>query len=730
LLRTAAVAALLAWATAPAARAQTGPPAKADILFVVDTTGSMSGAIRAVQTDIADVMTRIGGGEIGDVAYGLAEVKDYPQASVGDPTDRPFRVLQAITGDTGALQSATGKLVASGGGDGPESYEAAVAKADAGEGVGWREGARRMLVLVADNVPHDDDLDEGIPEDDRTMPSPFNTKASPEGYDWQATLDAAREHGLPVLMVFFHGAGDYLTYWAHWAGRTAGSATDGNIGDLEDTIVSLVEDEADDTLPPCGSPGDVRDEAGACGPPQAPPTAAPAPVAAPSPVATPVPKPLKYNCKRTRTGSVRCTPPCRRSRAKASRAKRADCSVLVALGDSVTAGHNRDKPSDKATACQDRKYGYPQKVMDRFAKRKDLKEEYGDADYENFAISGYGTGQVLHGNNEGAEKGTTAAVDGCGVAHPDHLAKPPIELAREALKAHPRGKNVVVVSAGINNTNWVQLLAGVALDILPMTKLAPPDSVVVNEFIAAKCEELIERGSPGWAGKWNAYAGYDGAAKAPQMAADIKQIVKRLRAVDKDVIIVWVGYYNMANTGLTGPAGDFKLTLTEGVAVPKFEVDVAVPTGEIKWVPFEGHIPFSKKKVTWKEPRVVTEKQKVKFGGYDFLKVQTPVLNKRDEAMLPKPCWNAVDVRINRLHETITNALRPDPGTHTYFISPNRQDALFSNQEMLQPIFPAEVIADKRAEPKRLDRPPGWPHPNEKGAGAIADLIIGLEDKD
>ena len=316
LLRTVAVAALLTWAGTPSAQAQTGPPAKADILFVVDTTGSMGGAISAVQTDIADVMTRIDGGAIGDVAYGLAEVKDYPQAPFGGPADKPFNVLQGVTADRGAVQTATGKLVASGGGDGPESYEAAVAKADAGAGVGWREGARRMLVLVADNVPHDTDLNEGIPEDERTQPSPFDTHASPEGYDWQATLDAAREHGLPVLMVFFHGAGDYLPYWAYWAGRTAGSATDGNISDLEDTIVSLVEDEADDAQPPCGTAGDVRDVAGSCG--AAAGRAADSRAPAPAPSATPVPaKPLKYNCKRTRTGSVRCTPPCRRARAKA-----------------------------------------------------------------------------------------------------------------------------------------------------------------------------------------------------------------------------------------------------------------------------------------------------------------------------------------------------------------------------------------------------------------------------
>ena len=179
------------------------------------------------------------------------------------------------------------------------------------------------------------------------------------------------------------------------------------------------------------------------------------------------------------------------------------------------------------------------------------------------------------------------------------------------------------------------------------------------------------------------------------MQADIKEIVKQLRAVDKDVIIVWVGYYNMAATGMTGPAGDFKLTLTEGVAVPKFELDVAVPTGEVKWVDVEGRGVFTKRKYKWKEPRLITDTQKVKFGGYNLLKVETPVLIEKDEALLPKQCWNAVNVRINRLHEAITKALEPDD-KRTFFISPNRQGALFSNHELLQPIFPAEVMATRR----------------------------------
>ena len=152
------------------------------------------------------------------------------------------------------------------------------------------------------------------------------------------------------------------------------------------------------------------------------------------------------------------------------------------------------------------------------------------------------------------------------------------------------------------------------------------------------------------------------------MQADIKEIVKRLRAIDKDVIIVWIGYYNMADTGTTGPAGDFKLTLTEGVAVPKFELDVVVPT-EIKWVPVEGRGVFSKRKYTWKEPRVITETQKLKFGGYNVLKVETPVLIKKDEALLPKQCGHSVNVRINQLHDVDHEGARARREAHVLHLA-------------------------------------------------------------
>ena len=212
------------------------------------------------------------------------------------------------------------------------------------------------------------------------------------------------------------------------------------------------------------------------------------------------------------------------------------------------------------------------------------------------------------------------------------------------------------------------------------------------------------------------------------MQADIKEIVKQLRAVDKDVIIVWVGYYNMANTGMTGPAGDFKLTLTEGVAVPEVRGRRRRPHGrgqvgrhrgprrlQQAQVHVEGtahHHREAEGEVRRLQPAQGRDAGADQEGRGDAAQA---VLERRQRAHQPPARVDHEGARARR-------------ETHTYFISPNRQDALFSNHEMLQPIFPAEVMADKKAG--RKDRPPGWPHPNEKGAGAIADIIIGLEDKD
>ncbi len=94
----------------------------ADVMFVVDTTGSMGSTIANVQSTL---MTRIvpgivaAIGPMGNVRYGIAGHGDY--ASGGTNHDGAMRLYQRLTRDAAAVQRASMNLRAAGGGDGPES---------------------------------------------------------------------------------------------------------------------------------------------------------------------------------------------------------------------------------------------------------------------------------------------------------------------------------------------------------------------------------------------------------------------------------------------------------------------------------------------------------------------------------------------------------------------------------------------------------------------------------
>src|SRR5919204_467047 len=117
-----AVAAMVLVGAGPA-RADVPPP-KVDVMFLVDTTGSMSGAIGEVRSELGDVMQRIGDG-VPDAAFGLAQLRDMDESS-----GFSYRLEQGITTDRASVQSAANGLVAGGGGDGPEAYGPALARAD------------------------------------------------------------------------------------------------------------------------------------------------------------------------------------------------------------------------------------------------------------------------------------------------------------------------------------------------------------------------------------------------------------------------------------------------------------------------------------------------------------------------------------------------------------------------------------------------------------------------
>lgn len=119
-----------------------------DVLFVVDTTGSMGWVLdeaRAHMIDIVDAVRLL----VPVSRFGVVAYRDY---------DAPGYVtrMQPLTFSLNKLTGFLGSLTAEGGGDFPEAVtaglELGITKA------GWRLGARKVIILIGDAPPHEGEL--------------------------------------------------------------------------------------------------------------------------------------------------------------------------------------------------------------------------------------------------------------------------------------------------------------------------------------------------------------------------------------------------------------------------------------------------------------------------------------------------------------------------------------------------------------------------------------------
>ncbi len=143
----------------------------ADVYFLVDTTGSMSGAIDSLRARLSEPTTGLIDrvrAVIPDVWFGVGEHKDYNAGPYGGGGDFAFRNDLAMSSDSTAAQAASNALSANGGGDGPESQIPALWAVATGNALGgpggvgaascasgsghacWREGAIPIVVLMTD----------------------------------------------------------------------------------------------------------------------------------------------------------------------------------------------------------------------------------------------------------------------------------------------------------------------------------------------------------------------------------------------------------------------------------------------------------------------------------------------------------------------------------------------------------------------------------------------------
>ena len=125
--------------------------AKADVYFLADTTGSMSGILGAVQTGANSVLSSLNGLGI-DMVFGVGNYKDFES---GDPY--AFQHQVSPTNSTAAVTAAINTWSAVGGGDTPEADLFALDSLAVPPGgtIGWRAGTKRIIVWFGDAPGHD-----------------------------------------------------------------------------------------------------------------------------------------------------------------------------------------------------------------------------------------------------------------------------------------------------------------------------------------------------------------------------------------------------------------------------------------------------------------------------------------------------------------------------------------------------------------------------------------------
>jgi hypothetical protein len=115
-----------------------------DVVFAIDTTGSMGGLIDGAKRTVWSIAKHIG--EVdkdADVHIGLVAYKDLGDEYV----TKDF----ALTADLDAVFTELSGYTAAGGGDIPEDVDAALY--DAVHKMQWRDGAKKMIFLVGDAPP-------------------------------------------------------------------------------------------------------------------------------------------------------------------------------------------------------------------------------------------------------------------------------------------------------------------------------------------------------------------------------------------------------------------------------------------------------------------------------------------------------------------------------------------------------------------------------------------------
>lgn len=116
---------------------------RADIVFSMDTTGSMGGALETLKAALSTQIVPELNDQIPDLGFAITSYEDMPVGSFGAPGgvgfagDLPFEIASPVTTDVADAQAALNTLTLGSGGDTPESGIEALYQIATGAGVSW-----------------------------------------------------------------------------------------------------------------------------------------------------------------------------------------------------------------------------------------------------------------------------------------------------------------------------------------------------------------------------------------------------------------------------------------------------------------------------------------------------------------------------------------------------------------------------------------------------------------
>ncbi|MBX0327427.1 VWA domain-containing protein [Oscillochloris sp. ZM17-4] len=210
-----------------------------DLLFLLDTTGSMGDELGRIQQTIDSIAQRIDGfTPRPQIRYGLVAYKDHGDDYVTSPVD--------FTGDLGQFRASLNQLSAKGGGDTPEAVDEAMY--DAVVRSSWSEQpAVRLVFLVADAGPHIDSQQQFTYLDGAREAAARGVKIYPIA---ASNTDAPAEYVFRQLAQQTMGGFVFLTYQPGQSSGAPGESTTLEAGGqpysverLDDLIVNIVERE-------------------------------------------------------------------------------------------------------------------------------------------------------------------------------------------------------------------------------------------------------------------------------------------------------------------------------------------------------------------------------------------------------------------------------------------------------------------------------------------------------